>query len=340
MKIVDWRINNMVANIEELLLYSWLKDQKGCQLVQRNWKPVYNTWKLKNEDIIDKLMINASSLFWSKYNFQLFTGSASLPYLLQQTEIDVVGIKFNEKSPQLFAIDISTQKSTKENAIDSANAFAKKIIHNVICLMGYFSIRTGEIILSSPTMNDLIMGNLNKRISDIQTLLENLGLDFKMKVMAKDDFNKQILQPALASSLFGESIKYKVDNKNTTQNQVNIDLTIPKKITEYTPNELTNEMKIGELVRKTLTKMLENHEISPNEIESMQTTRYSKEVFDIQYPLLRKADLSNGKKVERYWKDTVRAYGERYFICSEWYEVEKNNDRPYFMKWLNIRTGI
>ncbi len=95
-------------------------------------------------------------------------------------------------------------------------------------------------------------------------------------------------------------------------------------------------MKIGALVRSTLTKMLQNKEISREEIELMQTEEYSKKTFDIQFPLLVKASLSNGKKPFRYWAGTVEAYGEKYFFCSEWYETEANNDRPYFMKWLGL----
>src|SRR5680860_122440 len=57
--------------------------------------------------------------------------------------------------------------------------------------------------------------------------------------------------------------------------------------------EELNKIKIGVLVRSTLTKMLKSHKISEEEIELMQTAEYSKLTFDIQYPLLRKATLSN-----------------------------------------------
>lgn len=95
-------------------------------------------------------------------------------------------------------------------------------------------------------------------------------------------------------------------------------------------------MKIGELVRSTLTQMLKGHVISKEEVALMQTAEYSKQTFDIQYPLLRKASLSNGEKVLRYWAGAVESYGQKYFICSEWYEVPQNNDRPYLMKWLDL----
>ena len=81
-----------------------------------------------------------------------------------------------------------------------------------------------------------------------------------------------------------------------------------------------------------LTKMLENNEISAEKIIKIQTAEYSKEIFDIQYPLLAKESTSNSKKIDRYWAGVVETYGEKYFICSECYETSINNDRPYFMK--------
>lgn len=71
-------------------------------------------------------------------------------------------------------------------------------------------------------------------------------------------------------------------------------------------------------------------------IELMQKEEYSKKTFDIQFPLLVKASQSNGKKPLRYWAGPVESYGEKYFICSDWFEVPANNDRPYFMKWLGL----
>ena len=36
----------------------------------------------------------------------------------------------------------------------------------------------------------------------------------------------------------------------------------------------------------------------------------------------------------RYYADPLTIYGESYFLCSQWFEVSANNDRPYLLKWL------
>lgn len=97
-----------------------------------------------------------------------------------------------------------------------------------------------------------------------------------------------------------------------------------------------DEMKIGEIVRKVLRKMLEDGKVTEQEVVKMQSKKYSKETFGIQYPLLYLTNSSQGKSPIRYYSASLMIYGKEYFLCSEWYEVPANNDRPYLMKWLGL----
>lgn len=100
------------------------------------------------------------------------------------------------------------------------------------------------------------------------------------------------------------------------------------------------EMKIGVVVRTVLRKMLEDGMASPAEVAQMQTKQYSKETFDIQYPLLVPVSGSNGKSPARYYSSPISVHGKQYFLCSEWFEVPANNDRPYLLKWLALHTDV
>jgi hypothetical protein len=93
-------------------------------------------------------------------------------------------------------------------------------------------------------------------------------------------------------------------------------------------------MKIGEIARTILRNRLENGHLDPDEIEQMQTRDYSKEVFGIQFPLLLKTNNPSGDRPIRYYAEPLKIQGEFYYLCSEWYEVPANNDRPLLMKWL------
>lgn len=97
-----------------------------------------------------------------------------------------------------------------------------------------------------------------------------------------------------------------------------------------------NEMKIGAIVRTELRKLLEDGMVSDVEIQLMQTKEYSKETFDIQYPLLMPSEGTNGLHPARYYSVPITVHGKKYFLCSEWFEVPTNNDRPYLLKWLAL----
>ena len=94
-------------------------------------------------------------------------------------------------------------------------------------------------------------------------------------------------------------------------------------------------MKNGTIVRYVLRSMLENGEVSKEEVELMQTKTYSKETFDLQYPLLIKEEDITDELLARYYSTPVEIRGKQYYICSQWFEVPSNNDRLYLMKWLS-----
>ena len=341
----------MKIEIGESLLYSWLRHAKGCQLVQMNWKTSSNSWEMKNEETIRKLMLDSSELFSSKYNCQIYKGNSSLSQLLQQAEIDVLGVNFEENSQYIYAVDVAFHEAGLNygSKDETVMRVAKKILRSAMCLYGYFDIKVGEIIFASPKINNSVIDAIMECVPDMQDLIHKCGLNYNVRIIGNNDFDEKIMQPVIAatalnsdtSELFMRSMQmynmFSHDNRKLNERLHPKSKRTPMAETiEVTNIDGLSEMKIGVLVRSTLTKMLNSHEISEEEIALMQTAEYSKRTFDIQFPLLRKASLSNGEKVLRYWSGAVEAYGEKYFICSEWYEVAQNNDRPHFMKWLTL----
>ena len=103
---------------------------------------------------------------------------------------------------------------------------------------------------------------------------------------------------------------------------------------EFAAEPEVEKLKIGKFVKREMHKLIAEGLLSDNEVERLQRADYSKQTFDIQYPLLKKALPSDPNNILRYWAGKVLINGRYYFICSEWYENERNNDRPYFMRWL------
>lgn len=357
--IVEFILENLIVSVEgnmkieigESLLYSWLRHIKGCQLVQMNWKISSNSWEMKNEETLQKLMETSFQFFYNKYDYQIYKGTKSLSQLLQQAEIDVLGVCFEGTLQYVYAIDVAFHEAGLNYGSNDETVMRviKKIVRSAMCLYGYFDLKDGEIIFASPKINNAVMTAIRQCVPDMQKLLDKAGLNYKVRIIANDDFEKSIMQPVIASSaliadtseLFMRSMKmynmFSVDRgKSNNHSQQLTKQSSLSQSSAVTNTERLGEMKIGILVRTTLTTMLNNHEISREEIKLMETLDYSKKTFDIQYPLLRKASLSNGEKVGRYWAGAVESYGEKYFICSEWYETPQNNDRPFFVKWLAL----
>lgn len=97
--------------------------------------------------------------------------------------------------------------------------------------------------------------------------------------------------------------------------------------------ETKHKKPIGTLVKEKLKKLLDKDVISKQEILNLQRADYSKQTLHINYPFLVKVEDNFNSKIQRYWKKPVSINGERFVVCSEWYEQPLNNDRPYFLKW-------
>ncbi|GAA3658038.1 hypothetical protein [Asaccharospora irregularis] len=94
-------------------------------------------------------------------------------------------------------------------------------------------------------------------------------------------------------------------------------------------------LKVAEIARTALPPILESGRIPAEIITLMQTKEYSKENFDLQYPLLVKKSQYATRPVRYMAKPILNIYGEEYYLCSEWFEKPgANNDRPYLLRWI------
>ena len=124
------------------------------------------------------------------------------------------------------------------------------------------------------------------------------------------------------------------NRKERKNNNDNSNLKIAKQLQTIKNEEAIkpSKLKIGKYVQSTFRKVI--LKIDNNELVKLQNAAYSKITFDIQFPLLKKVSRTDSDKIERYWKEPVEILGERYWLCSEWYEKRENNDRPFYEKWL------
>ena len=149
-----------------------------------------------------------------------------------------------------------------------------------------------------------------------------------LKNQLLSEFNEKIIDEVF------KVLEIKIESKNKL---VQIDSYKKTKKRKYETfenfNESTGKLPIGKYVRKTFSDLVKNNLLDRNEIERLQRGDYSKLTFDIQFPFLVKENSTQYDRV-RYWKDSYLINGEIYYVCSQWYEVPVNNDRPYYEEWL------
>jgi hypothetical protein len=90
------------------------------------------------------------------------------------------------------------------------------------------------------------------------------------------------------------------------------------------------DVKIGELVKTSLVNALQN--IGPEEIDKLQTAEYSREIFNLSYPLLQ--PVISDKKIPRYYSTPIIIDNNSYFLCSEWLAT----NRVYLLIFLENKS--
>ena len=164
--------------------------------------------------------------------------------------------------------------------------------------------------------NQLLSENYNEKIIDF------------LKTELLKEYDGKIIEKVF------KILEIKIESKNKIVPVENFERRRTKK---YSPienfNEPNGKLPIGKYVRKTFNELVKNNLIDRSEIERLQRSDYSKRTFDIQFPFLVKENSPYYERV-RYWKNPYHVNGEIYFVCSQWYEVPANNDRPFYEGWL------
>lgn len=191
----------MKIEMGESLFYSWLRHVKECQIVQTNWK-VSPKWPLQHEEALERLFRSADEHFAAKYQYKVFKKNVSLSQIIQQGECDAVGLCIRDGSIQTYAVDVAFHEAglnygSKQETICKVVA---KCIRTAMCLYGYFDAQDGEIVFASPKIYPAILTGLEPCIDDVNSILQQQGFGFSVRVIANNGFNTEVLDPILAMS--------------------------------------------------------------------------------------------------------------------------------------------
>ncbi|MDO4765775.1 MAG: hypothetical protein Q4A29_06925 [Eubacteriales bacterium] len=336
----------MKIEMGESLFYSWLRHVKECQIVQTNWK-TSQRWVMGNEDDLQRMWEETDRYFRWKYNYKVFKLNSSLAQILRQAECDVLGISIQNGVNKIYAVDVAFHEfglnyGTKEETITKV---ISKTARTAMCLWGYLGVRDAEVIFASPKIHFSLLQEIEQCIQDLNDIFQKLGYEFKFRLISNKEFNYSVLQPILLASkgvadtseLFLRSYQmYSMFFEMPLKERIRFGNDSVKNTLVFKENDkdesIYKELKIGKLVQLVLREMLIEGKATEQEVMWLQQADYSKEVFDLQYPLLVKSD-SDFDKV-RYYKEPLVIRGESYLMCSQWFETPANNDRPYLLNWI------
>jgi len=337
----------MKIEMGESLFYSWLRHVKECQIVQTNWK-VSSQWELSNADALDKLMLLVDKHYSEKYGYAIFKQNTSLSQLLQQGECDVLGMSIQPDGTTYYAVDVAFHEAGLNYGSRDTTVMKvlEKCARTAFCLHGYLSTREAEIIFASPKINPAVLSDLVPCVSELNVLFTDNGYNFAFRIIANEEYNNLVLRPILLASdgvadtselfLRGYQMFKMFSDTNATGKRTRAaNSSTSTKPLEYDSSDadVYQELKIGQLAQKVLGRMLCEGCATDEEIAAMQTVEYSKQQFDLQYPLLKLATES--QTPPHYYAKPIEINGIRYRMCCEWFEKKgANNDRPYLLKWI------
>lgn len=334
----------MKIEMGESLFYSWLRHVKECQVVQTNWKPS-SSWQLNGEEELKRFMSITDEHFQNKYGYAIYKNN-SLSQLLMQAEVDALGISMVDAETEVFAIDVAFHESGLNygDRQETVTRVLKKFIRTALCIIGYFDIKKGEIIFAAPKIHNAIINDFEPCIKDLNALFLENNFYFTARVFANEDFNEMVLKPILIASdgvsdtseLFMRGYQLiKMFDGDRRVSKLNVPIISDSNILS---DDTLSELKIGKIAQTFLREALENGKADEEEVGQMRTKDFSKRFFGIDFPLLVLA--SEEYDSTRYYAKPLVIKGEQYRLCSQWYEVSGNNDRPFLTSWLEKHGAI
>lgn len=104
-------------------------------------------------------------------------------------------------------------------------------------------------------------------------------------------------------------------------------------------NEIDGEEKIGKLVQRTFSELVEQDRITDEIISNLLDAKYSKITFGLKPPFLIcvkrdqpiKEQVIDENGYARYWTKPITIHGKDYCVSKEWYP----NQRERYLRWLN-----
>jgi hypothetical protein len=202
------------------------------------------------------------------------------------------------------------------------------MIKTAMLTYAYYNSSKATVILASPNVNNSVHESLLKVAKFLNEVFRLYGFQFTFKIYVNDFFNKNISIPlnhqtysinTIQRDSVHESLTWKERKSTATQNYL-------RKITVS-----EDQVKIGILVRREIERFSKSNMLSDTMIQNLLDETYSKETFNLNYPILKKfvkgLPISEQRYISGYGRYWVKIYiinGGKYLLCNSWYERNRS----------------
>ena len=196
----------MKIEVGESLALSWLRHTRGCQLAQINWKASPDMLTEAAIQPIRPLFESIRAAFdQADVPLPLIKQTASLHQWLKQGEVDALGLKLSDGGVEAaIAVDIAFHEGGLRygSSTETAARVAKKLLRTALLLHGPLGLTGGYVVFASPKASPSTRSAVLAALDRVRVFAQgSTALDtFKFDVFVGEDFNRELLQPVLASS--------------------------------------------------------------------------------------------------------------------------------------------
>jgi hypothetical protein len=343
----------------ESLVFSWLKHEKHCQVVQMNWKasPEWNVFVTNKE--LDAIYKDSNKLLGF-----VSENVKDSDQLIKQEEIDVIGIELDVENPgsikNIHAVDLTFHEAELNygGEEETKDRIGKKYIRTALSIYKYFGLKTVDIYFVTPNTRDRYRKTYVEVEDIVNTFFHERGFQFSFHFYSIEDFYNSIFIPiehisqivTERSELFARGLKWTKIMHNESKKEENrvreycecVSRSYSQVLNMYDVHEISSDLykekKIGLIVRECFDYLSHYQLLSKETIDDLQSAEYSKNTFELKYPVLiinnNEGQRFDDKGRARYYAISYNFNGTEYFLCNDWYE--KNRD--IFIQWYIVNT--
>ena len=186
---------------------------------------------------------------------------------------------------------------------------------------------------SGLSIEEFMLGDneyMNKFSYDVRKARYDKIMDFQKKYGYNPEKIKEKVSPLLANIYFevrAKQIQYidEIDSVIRSITNINIDYIFIPEVNR----------KIGDIVRHEFFDILENGQVSKNEVLKLQDLTYSKSIFGLSFPVLSKNKIFTTDGKCRSYSSPIIIFGEEYYVCNDWHNKSMDKLVDYINKFIN-----